>query len=65
MKHFKTISTDFKAAFTELQTLLKKDESLRYLTFRLDFNEYYSKKKTTGILDLEELKKHGIDYNMF
>lgn len=45
--------------------MLKKDESLRYLTFRLDFNEYYSKKKTTGILDLEELKKHGIDYNMF
>lgn len=36
--------------------MLKKDESLRYLTFRLDFNEYYSKKKTTGILDLEELK---------
>ncbi|KRX07188.1 hypothetical protein PPERSA_00345 [Pseudocohnilembus persalinus] len=66
LKHFKQISSDFKTAFTELQSLLKKEDDLRFLTFRIDFNEFYSSKKQYGSLyDMEELKSHGFDQKMF
>jgi hypothetical protein len=31
------------ACISELQDRLKKDEKLKFLSFRLDFNEYYYK----------------------
>jgi hypothetical protein len=39
---------------------LKKDEKLRFLSFRLDFNEYYSQKKNNYASDFDDLKKYGI-----
>lgn len=34
--------------------MLKKDEKLRFLSFRLDFNEFYLNKRNQ--VDLEEIK---------
>lgn len=60
IKHFQNISKEFRDSFNELQTMLKRDEKLRFLSFRLDFNEFYSFNRNQIAFDLEELKKYGL-----
>ena len=43
-KAFNALAASFQRSFGELLMLLKKEDKLRFLSFKLDFNEFYSAK---------------------
>lgn len=43
------ITTDFEKQFADLLVMLKKEDKLRFLSFKLDFNEYYQTKQADAL----------------
>jgi hypothetical protein len=61
INHLQNIWKDYKDIFSDFMNLLKDEElasKLRFLTFRLDFNEYYTNNpKNLKMKSIEEFKK--------
>ena len=39
--------------------MLKENEKFKFLSFRLDFNEFYTNAKITTVYDEKDIKKYG------
>ena len=60
-KAFNALAASFQRSFAELLMLLKKEDKLRFLSFKLDFNEFYSAKQTEslGVFSENQLAKYS------
>ncbi|KAL4468693.1 hypothetical protein ABPG74_005196 [Tetrahymena malaccensis] len=58
---FNQIQKDFQKQFTELLILLKKEDKLRFLSFKLDFNEYYNSRQNESLANFgqDQLNKYS------